>query len=150
MDLSKHTADIVSAYVSTHEVAADALPSLIGSVYRSLGTLTSPEAEPDLQPAVSIRKSVTPDYLICLEDGRKLKMLKRHLSTAYGMTPEEYRARWGLPPTYPMIAPSYAAQRSELARKIGLGLGSKGMVRKGKGPGKAGRAARRGSKKAAA
>ncbi|MGP1395743.1 MAG: MucR family transcriptional regulator [Inquilinaceae bacterium] len=145
MDLSKLTADIVGAYVAKHDVPAESLPALIKSVYDSLAKLASPEAEPEaeLQPAVPIKKSITPDFLVCLEDGKKLKMLKRHLSATYGMTPDDYRVKWGLPATYPMVAPNYAAQRSALAKKIGLGS-------KGKGAGKKSNGDRRNSKKAAA
>lgn len=116
------TAQIVSAHVSNNPVSIDALPALIQDVYRTLsevGSATAPVERP--QPAVPIKKSVFPDHIICLEDGKKLKMLKRHLKTAYNMTPEQYRERWGLPPDYPMVAPSYARHRSSLAKKIGLG-----------------------------
>ncbi|HLY59110.1 MAG TPA: MucR family transcriptional regulator [Stellaceae bacterium] len=115
---------IVAAYVGNHTLAPAELSGVIASVHTALsgrGTalpLTEPEA---LKPAVPIRKSVTPDYLVCLEDGKKLKMLKRHLMTAYGMTPAEYRAKWKLGDDYPMVAPNYAAQRSMLAKSIGLG-----------------------------
>lgn len=115
-------AQIVSAHVSHNAVRADALPALIQSVY---ATLTSVGAEPvqaeKQQPAVPIKRSVFPDYIVCLEDGKKLKMLKRHLQTSYGMTPEQYRERWGLSADYPMVAPNYAERRSDLAKKIGLG-----------------------------
>jgi predicted transcriptional regulator len=104
-------------------VALADLPHLINQVYQSLSTIgTGPAPATERpQPAVSVKKSVHPDYIICLEDGKKLKMLKRHLKTAYNMTPEEYRERWGLPPDYPMVAPNYARQRSRLAKEIGLG-----------------------------
>ncbi len=117
------TSEIVSSHVSNNPVPTADLPALINSVYETLEALTVEQAEEveELKPAVAIKKSVTDDYLICLEDGRKLKMLKRHLKTAYDMTPEDYRARWGLPADYPMVAPSYAAKRQELAKKIGLG-----------------------------
>ncbi|QBL93249.1 Transcriptional regulatory protein ros [Komagataeibacter saccharivorans] len=116
------TAQVVSAHVSNNSVAATDLPDLIRNVYQALATVGQPVEEPEkLQPAVPIRRSVFPDYIICLEDGKKLKMLKRHLHSAYGMTPEQYRERWGLPPEYPMVAPSYAERRSSLAREIGLG-----------------------------
>ncbi len=117
------TTEIVAAHVSNNTVSMSDIPELIQQVFRTLSTVgANGAAAPERpQPAVPIRKSVTPDYIICLEDGKKLKMLKRHLKTAYGMTPEEYRERWGLPPDYPMVAPSYAAQRSSLAKKIGLG-----------------------------
>lgn len=118
------TAEIVAAYVSNNAVVSTDLPGLIAGVHKALATAVDganePEAPP-LKPAVSPRKSVTPDYIICLEDGKKLKMLKRHLKTAYNMTPEQYRERWGLAPDYPMVAPRYAEQRRELAKKIGLG-----------------------------
>lgn len=117
------TADIVSAHVSNNSVPISELPQLIASVHGSLaglGKATESEA-PKLEPAVSIRASVKPDYLVCLEDGKKLKMLKRHLNTRYGMSPDDYRAKWGLPTDYPMVAPNYAAMRGELAKKIGLG-----------------------------
>ena len=117
-------ADIVSAYVSNNTVAAGELPSLIGQVYSALqhtaGAAAAPAAEP-LNPAVPIRKSVTPDHIVCLEDGKKFKSLRRHLRTHYNLTPDEYRAKWGLPADYPMVAPNYAASRSELAKKMGLG-----------------------------
>ncbi len=118
------TADIVSAYVSNNTVASTDLAGLINEVYQALqrtsGTVSEPEPEP-LKPAISVKKSVTPDYIICLEDGKKFKSLKRHLRTHYDMTPEEYREKWGLPADYPMVAPNYAAARSELAKKMGLG-----------------------------
>lgn len=121
------TTDIVSAYVSKNVLPAQQIPDLINAVYTSLtglnGTPREQPAEPQ-KPAVAIRKSVTPEYIICLEDGKKLKMLKRHLRSTYGMSPEEYRAKWGLPQDYPMVAPNYAAQRSEFAKKIGLGRSS--------------------------
>jgi len=117
------TAQIVSAHVSHNSVSSDALPALIQSVYTSLTSTAEPvEEKPDaLVPAVPIKRSVFPDYIVCLEDGRKLKMLKRHLQSAYGMTPYEYRQRWGLPADYPMVAPSYAERRSSLAKEAGLG-----------------------------
>lgn len=117
-------ADIVSAYVSNNTVASTDLPALINEVYTALqktsGGVSEPEPEP-LKPAVPVKRSVTPDYIICLEDGKKFKSLKRHLRTHYDMTPEEYREKWGLPADYPMVAPNYAAARSELAKKMGLG-----------------------------
>ncbi|MBU0859658.1 MAG: MucR family transcriptional regulator, partial [Alphaproteobacteria bacterium] len=119
---------------SNNTMAPDDIPSLIQRVYRTLanvnGETTSFSERP--QPAVPIKKSVTPDYIVCLEDGKKLKMLKRHLKTAYNMSPEEYRERWGLPADYPMVAPSYAKQRSVLAKEIGLGTsgGKKARVKK--------------------
>ncbi|MBB4265562.1 MucR family transcriptional regulator [Roseospira visakhapatnamensis] len=121
-DLLRLTAQIVSAHVGNNSVAVSDLPSLIREVHESLSTVGRTEQQPERpQPAVPIKKSVTQDHIICLEDGKKLKMLKRHLKTAYGMTPEEYRERWGLAPDYPMVAPSYAEHRSSLAKKIGLG-----------------------------
>jgi len=120
-DIIEWTADIVAAHVQNNSVAIGELPQLIKTVHESLFNLTGEGAAEKPQPAVSIRRSVTPDFIICLEDGRKLKMLKRHLATAYGMTPEEYREKWSLPADYPMVAPNYAKQRSSLAKKIGLG-----------------------------
>lgn len=118
------TADIVAAHVSNNSVAVSDIPSLIENVHRALNGLSAGEVavEAELpEPAVSIRASIKPDYIVCLEDGKKLKMLKRHLMTHYNMTPDEYRARWNLPADYPMVAPNYAATRRELAKKIGLG-----------------------------
>ena len=118
------TADIVSAYVGNNSVNAADLPSLIQSVHRALsGISTGVEAvEPaPKEPAVPVRRSITPDYLVCLEDGRKFKSLKRHLRTHYNLSPEEYREKWGLPHDYPMVAPNYARARSDLAKKMGLG-----------------------------
>jgi len=122
-ELLELTTEIVAAHVSNNTVAVNDLPDLIQQIYRSLSTVGgNGVAVPERpQPAVPIRKSVTPEYIICLEDGKKLKMLKRHLKTAYNMSPEEYRERWGLGSDYPMVAPNYAAQRSSLAKKIGLG-----------------------------
>jgi predicted transcriptional regulator len=121
------TAQIVSAHVSNNSVAPDALPALIQDVYRTLSGVGREPAQPDRpQPAVPVKKSVFPDHIVCLEDGKKLKMLKRHLKTAYNMTPEQYRERWGLPPEYPMVAPNYARHRSSLAKKIGLGTKPRG------------------------
>jgi predicted transcriptional regulator len=126
-ELLRMTADVVSAYVSNNTLATGQLADVIQAVYNSLrgldGQVSEPPAEP-LKPAVPIRKSVTPDYLVCLEDGKKLKMLKRHLRSTYNLTPDEYRAKWSLPPDYPMVAPKYAEQRSEFAKKIGLGRGT--------------------------
>ncbi len=116
------TAQIVSAHVSNNAVASDALPSLIQDVFRTLSGIGTEVVEAERpQPAVPINRSVFPDHIICLEDGKKLKMLKRHLKTAYNMTPEQYRERWGLPSEYPMVAPNYAERRSVLAKEIGLG-----------------------------
>ncbi|MFG1351095.1 MucR family transcriptional regulator [Xanthobacter autotrophicus] len=115
--------EIVAAYVSNNSVSATELPALIESVYRALGQLGTPAAPvvEEQKPAVPVKKSVTPEYIICLEDGKKFKSLKRHLRTSYGMTPEVYREKWGLPKDYPMVAPAYAAARSELAKNMGLG-----------------------------
>jgi predicted transcriptional regulator len=117
------TADIVAAHVSNNSVAVSDLPTLIANVHGALVGLGGPAPVPQakLEPAVSIRASVKPDYIVCLDDGKKLKMLKRHLMTHYGITPDEYRAKWGLPADYPMVAPNYAEQRRKLAVKIGLG-----------------------------
>ncbi len=117
------TSDIVAAHVGNNDVAVTDVPALISNVYAALAGLGEAPVveETKPQPAVSIRNSVKPDYIVCLEDGKKLKMLKRYLSTNFDMTPEEYRARWGLPAVYPMVAPSYAEKRRDLAKKIGLG-----------------------------
>ena len=114
--------DIVAAHTSNNTVTLGDLPLLIREVFGALATVGGgPPVQERPAPAVPIKKSITPDYIVCLEDGKKLKMLKRHLRTAYGMSPEEYRERWGLPSDYPMVAPAYAKQRSRLAREIGLG-----------------------------
>jgi len=117
------TANIISSHVSHNQVTTEALPDLIQSVYRSLSTVGEPAVAPTATPtpAVPVKKSVFPDFIVCLEDGKKLKMLKRHLQTIYGMTPSDYRAKWGLPHDYPMVAPNYASTRSSLAKQIGLG-----------------------------
>jgi predicted transcriptional regulator len=118
------TADIVAAHVSNNSVAVSDLPLLINNVHSamaSLGGTPAPAPAPKQEPAVSIRASIKPDYIVCLEDGKKLKMLKRHLMTHYQMTPEQYRSKWSLPADYPMVAPNYAEQRRTLAKKIGLG-----------------------------
>ncbi len=122
-DVLRMAVDIVAAYVSNNTVPASQVPEVITTIYGSLNSLGSgAEATPEpAKPAVSVRRSVTPDYIVCLEDGKKLKMLKRHLRAAYDMSPEEYRAKWGLAADYPMVAPNYAAQRSAFAKKIGLG-----------------------------
>ncbi len=112
--------EIVSAFVSNNSVSNKQIPDLITSVHQTLMKVTGQVPE-ILKPAVPIKRSVTPDYIVCLEDGKKLKMLKRHLRTSYDLSPKEYRQKWGLPEDYPMVAPKYAAQRSELAKKIGLG-----------------------------
>jgi|SRR5687767_3363816 predicted transcriptional regulator len=125
-ELLSLTTDIVSAHVANNTVPLAELPALIHSVYRTLANIPA-AAEPADRPvpAVPVRKSVMPDYLVCLEDGKRLKMLKRHLKTAYNMSPEQYRERWGLPADYPMVAPNYAKQRSRLAKEIGLGTRSR-------------------------
>jgi predicted transcriptional regulator len=117
------TVDIVASHVSNNGVPVSELPQLIQQVYTALAELGKEAAPPAAkpQPAVPIRKSITPDYIFCLEDGKKLKMLKRHLKTAYDLTPDQYRERWGLASDYPMVAPNYAEQRRDLAKKIGLG-----------------------------
>ncbi|BDW83068.1 MucR family transcriptional regulator [Erythrobacter sp. Dej080120_24] len=117
------TSDIVAAHVSNNNVDVDAVPALITNVYQALAGLGEETVVEEVrpEPAVSIRASVKPDYIVCLEDGKKLKMLKRYLRTNYDMTPEEYRARWNLPADYPMVAPNYAEKRRDLAKKIGLG-----------------------------
>jgi len=127
------TTKVVSAYVGNNSIASSHIPDLIKSVHLALTAVGSPEAPPAPQqkPAVPIKRSVQPDHIICLEDGKQLKMLKRYLRTTYGMTPDDYRAKWGLPPDYPMVAPNYAAQRSKFAKKIGLGKrGRKGAAAK--------------------
>jgi predicted transcriptional regulator len=123
-DVLRMSVDIVSAYLSNNSVAAEQVPEVINTVFSALNSLNGggPDGatEPP-KPAVSVRRSVTPDYIVCLEDGKKLKMLKRHLRAAYGMSPNDYRAKWSLPADYPMVAPNYAKQRSAFAKKIGLG-----------------------------
>ena len=127
------TADIVSAYVGNNTISAAELPALIQSVHRALagvsGGAEPVEAAPR-DPAVPVRRSITPDFIICLEDGRKFKSLKRHLRTKYNMSPEEYRAKWGLPKDYPMVAPNYAKARSDLAKQMGLGQGGRQAPRR--------------------
>ena len=118
------TAEIVSAYVSNNTVAAGDIPGLIAQVHSALTRVSSAASEKPnepLKPAVSVKKSITPEYIVCLEDGKKFKSLKRHLRTQYNMTPEQYRDKWGLNPDYPMVAPNYAAARSQLAKQMGLG-----------------------------
>jgi len=123
-ELLRMTTDVVAAYVSNNTLPTAQLAEVINAVYSSLksleGQVAQVQPEP-LKPAIPIRKSVTPEFLICLEDGKKLKMLKRHLRSTYNMTPDEYRSKWGLAPDYPMVAPNYAERRSEFAKKIGLG-----------------------------
>ncbi|HVJ52389.1 MAG TPA: MucR family transcriptional regulator [Aliidongia sp.] len=133
------TADVVAAYVSNNSLPTSQLADLINAVYTSLrgidGHAPEPKVEP-AKPAVPVKRSITPDYLICLEDGKKLKMLKRHLRSTYNMTPDDYRAKWNLAPDYPMVAPNYAEQRSAFAKQIGLGrssgrtAGRRGAVKK--------------------
>ena len=120
-ELLRLTSTIVGAHISNNPVAATDVPGLIVTVHQTLATLGPEEPAPRPNPAVPIKQSVTPDYIICLEDGKKQKMLKRHLKTAHGMSPDEYRKRWGLPRDYPLVSPNYAKQRSALAKKIGLG-----------------------------
>ena len=132
-DVIEMTADIVAAYVGANNVAASELPGLIQSVHKALASVASGveavEAAPK-EPAVPVRRSITPDFLVCLEDGRKFKSLKRHLRTKYNMSPEEYRAKWGLAKDYPMVAPNYAKARSDLAKQMGLGQGGRQAARK--------------------
>ncbi len=135
-DVLRMAVDVVAAYVSNNKMPTGGVPEVISTVFESLSAAAAAAAggrtEPQ-KPVVPIRRSVTPDFIICLEDGKKLKMLKRHLRTAFNMTPEQYRAKWNLLPDYPMVAPNYAKKRSEFAKKIGLGLKT---TRKGKGKGK--------------
>ena len=124
-DFIELTADIVSAYVSNNSVPASDLPALISEVHSALSRViggVAPVVQAEApKPAIPVKKSITADYLICLEDGKKFKSLKRHLRTQYNMSPEQYREKWGLPPDYPMVAPNYAEARSQLAKKMGLG-----------------------------
>lgn len=131
-------AEIVSAYVSNNAVPAEGLPDLIANVAAAVGRLTKHAAvgAKPLKPAVPVRESLTRDYIVCLEDGKKFKSIKRHLSSRHGMTPDEYRVKWNLPADYPMVAPSYTADRSQLAKKIGLGL-KRGEKPKRLGPNRA-------------
>jgi predicted transcriptional regulator len=132
-EIIEMTADIVSAYVGNNEVATADLPVLIQAVHRALAgvsTTAEPVEPAPKEPAVPIKRSVTPEFLICLEDGRKFKSLKRHLRTKYNMSPEDYRAKWGLPKDYPMVAPNYAKARSDLAKQMGLGQGGRQTARK--------------------
>ncbi len=135
-EIIEMTADIVSAFVSNNSVPATEVPALIQSVHRALsGVSTAPEvveAAPR-EPAVPVKKSVNPDFIVCLEDGRKFKSLKRHLRTKYNMSPEEYRSKWGLPKDYPMVAPNYAKARSDLAKQMGLGQGGRAARGAGRG-----------------
>lgn len=128
LDMMALVAEIVAAYVSNHIMERTDLPELMQQVQRSLNSLSSTKAfqlMPSSEPVVPIEDSIKPDYIVCLEDGRKLKMLKRHLRTAYNMTPDQYRERWSLPANYPMVAPNYAKRRSNLAKNIGLGKHTK-------------------------
>jgi predicted transcriptional regulator len=123
-ELLKFASDIVAAYVANNPIPIGEIPGMIKSIHATLGGLANGIAVDGLstqKPAIPVKKSITPEYIICLEDGKKLKMLKRYLRSRYSLTPEEYRAKWGLPADYPMVAPNYAAQRSEFAKKIGLG-----------------------------
>ena len=123
-ELLRMTAEVVSAYVSNNPMPASELPALISQIHAALLRVSTGRAELPLEPAkpaVPVKKSMTADYLICLEDGKRFKSLKRHLRTQYGMTPEQYRDKWSLPPDYPMVAPNYAVARSQLAKKMGLG-----------------------------
>ncbi|MBO6727333.1 MAG: MucR family transcriptional regulator [Rhizobiaceae bacterium] len=134
-ELVEHVTDIVAAYVSNNPVQASNLPELIETVHSALAKLADGEAAKEAEkpvPAVPVRRSVQQDYIICLEDGKKFKSMKRHLGVHYNMTPVEYRLKWGLPDDYPMVAPSYAAARSELAKSMGLGRRPKGAA-KGRG-----------------
>ncbi len=131
-ELLHMASDIAAAYVSHNNLSAEQLPDVIKTVHATLSSVSRVPVEDrdNSKPAVPVRRSITPDYIVCLEDGKRLKMLKRHLRSAYNMTPDEYRAKWELPSDYPMVAPNYAKQRSQFAKKIGLG-------RKGKGGGRA-------------
>jgi predicted transcriptional regulator len=134
-EIIEMTADIVSAYVGNNSVSANDLPSLIQSVHRALSGVSTGVETVEIapkEPAVPVKRSITPDFLICLEDGRKFKSLKRHLRTKYNMSPEDYRAKWGLAKDYPMVAPNYAKARSDLAKQMGLGQGGRQAARKGR------------------
>jgi predicted transcriptional regulator len=132
-EIIEMTADIVSAYVGNNAVGADDLPSLIHAVHQALtgvsATAETVEAPPK-EPAIPVKRSITPEFLVCLEDGRKFKSLKRHLRTKYNMSPEDYRAKWSLPKDYPMVAPNYAKARSDLAKQMGLGQGGRQAPKK--------------------
>lgn len=124
LDILRMATDITAAYVGQNKVDNSQVPDIITSVFKTMDGLAigaSEHVERPKKPAVAVRRSVLPDFIVCLEDGRKMKMLKRHLRTAYNLSPDEYRSRWGLPPDYPMVAPNYAKRRSEFAKKIGLG-----------------------------
>ena len=120
-EMLEHTTKVVAAHVANNPIAVTDVPGLIATVHQALATLGPEEAAPRPEPAVPIKQSVKPEYIVCLDDGKKLKMLKRHLRSAYNMSPDEYRQKWGLPADYPMVAPKYAALRSKLAKKVGLG-----------------------------
>ena len=123
-DILRMTAEVVAAYVGNNSLPATQLPDVINTVYgtlRRVNGAAAPANEQSQKAAIPVRRSITPDYIVCLEDGKKLKMLKRHLRTAYGLSPEEYRSKWGLPADYPMVAPNYSKKRSAFAKKIGLG-----------------------------
>ena len=134
-ELLRMTSEVAAAYVSNNNLPSAQLPDVIRTIHESLAGLSGAKvaaaSEPPT-PAVAIKKSITPDYIVCLEDGKKLKMLKRHLRSTYNMTPDEYRHRWSLPADYPMVAPNYAAQRSAFAKKIGLGRNGGGKGRRGR------------------
>lgn len=135
-EILRMTAEVVSAYLRNNVLPAGQISEVIQTVHSSLNALGTGKAETasePLKPAVSVKKSVTPDYIICLEDGKKLKMLKRHLRSTYNLTPDEYRTKWGLTSDYPMVAPNYAQQRSDFAKKIGLGRNSGRGSRRGRG-----------------
>lgn len=128
-NLLEMTTRIVAAYVGANQISMDAIPGLISSVQKALAgeqTVASKDSGEKLKPAVSVAKSVNDDFIVCLEDGKKLKMLKRYLRSNYGLSPEDYRKRWGLPADYPMVAPNYAKRRSDFAKQIGLGRGVRG------------------------
>ncbi|MGQ0741577.1 MAG: MucR family transcriptional regulator [Alphaproteobacteria bacterium] len=132
-DILRLTSEIVAAYLRNNPVPASEVPAMIKNVHATLGGLAESirgEGAPAQKPAVPVKRSVTPEHIICLEDGKKLKMLKRYLRSNYNMTPEEYRAKWGLPADYPMVAPNYAKQRSEFAKKIGLGRGAAAQAKR--------------------
>ena len=135
-DILKLTTQIVAAYVSNNPIPVSQVPPMIKSVHSTLGGLGGSfqnEVQTGQKPAVPVKRSVNPDYIVCLEDGKKLKMLKRYLRSNYNLTPEGYRAKWGLPADYPMVAPNYSAQRSEFAKKIGLGRTASSFGRRRKG-----------------
>ena len=135
-DILKLATEVVAAYVSNNPIPVSEVPAMLKTVHSTLGGLvgvSASEMQTAQKPSVPIKRSVNPDYIVCLEDGKKLKMLKRYLRSNYNMTPEEYRAKWGLPADYPMVAPNYAAQRSEFAKKIGLGRTASSTGRRRKG-----------------